>query len=115
MQCREFESANVRGGIPILKQEVNGHQLTRQDNEAESKNPNQVFYYENQFIKKQIQIYIGAHKNLEEKQQICMRMRVTKFKNILMLHALRNYFFRDITEGASLFVNSYGRENIING
>ena len=47
-----FDSAKVRGSIPILEQEVNGHPLTRLDNVAESKNPNQVFYEVNPFYQK---------------------------------------------------------------
>ena len=42
----------VRGGIPIFGQEVNGHPLTRLDNVAESKNPNQVFCEVNPFYQK---------------------------------------------------------------
>ena len=40
---------------------------------------------------------------------------MTKFKNILMLNALRNYFFRGITEGTNLVINSNGRDNLKNG
>ena len=43
MKVVHFDSAKVREDIPTLEQEVNVHPLTRLDNVAESKNPNQVF------------------------------------------------------------------------
>ena len=58
-----FDSAKVRGGIPILEQGVNGHPLTWLENGATSQKPNQVIDAVSQFYQ---QTNSNAHQGAHE-------------------------------------------------
>jgi cysteine desulfurase / selenocysteine lyase len=111
----EFNVEKIREDFPILKRQVNGHQLIYLDNGATSQKPMQVIdaicgYYKNH----NANVHRGIHKLSEESTSMYeeARKEIAEFINASPEEII---FTRNASESLNLVAYTYGEANIKNG
>ncbi len=108
-----FEPRKIREDFPILKREINGHQLVYFDNAATSQKPIQVIEAVREFYEKHnANVHRAIHTISQEATELYERAHEEAAKFINARNMEEIIFVRGATEAINLIAYSYGLRNL---